>query len=103
MPMYDVRCAAGHEGEMFAFGADRLEPCRTCGSPVERILKPSRTSVQADDVPGGFWVENMQATPLYFRSKSEHRAKMKELGLIPRVRHIGEQGSDKSKHTSRWV
>lgn len=103
MPMYDVRCPQGHADEMFAHGADRLESCRTCGSPVERLLMPARTSAHSDDVPGGFWIENMAAEPLFFRSKSEHRRKMKELGLVPHVRHVGTQGGDKSRHTSRWV
>ncbi|KKW05441.1 MAG: hypothetical protein UY40_C0020G0018, partial [candidate division CPR1 bacterium GW2011_GWC1_49_13] len=51
----------------------------------------------------GFWIENMTAKPLFFESRSEHRKKMKELGLVPRVQHRGRPGSDKSVHTSRWV
>ena len=101
--MFDVVCGNGHEAEQFAWSVDRLRACDTCGSDVTRVVKPSRAGIQPDDVPGGFWIENMTAQPLYFRSRSEHRAKMKELGLAPRVRHIGEQGGDRSRHTSRWI
>ena len=51
-----------------------------------------------DHVPGGFWIENMTARPLFFESKSEHRKKMKDLGLVPKVRHV-----DGDKHVKRWI
>lgn len=104
MPLFDTTCrGCGAEAEKFAHRVDALEPCIGCGAPVERVLRPSRVNVQADDVPGGFWVENMSATPMHFSSKSEHRAAMQRLGLRSHVKHQGTPGSDRSPHTSRWV
>ena len=60
--------------------------------------RPSVGRYFQDQVPGGFWIENMTPEPLYFTSKSEHRKKMKELGLVERVRHV-----DGDKHVGRWV
>ncbi len=56
-----------------------------------------------DSIPGGLWIENMGPTPVKVYSKSEKRFEMEKRGLVESVRHIGEQGSDKSRHTSRWV
>lgn len=101
--MFDTTCTGcGAEAEKFAHRVDALEPCIGCGAPVERVFRPSAANVHADDVPGGFYVENMAPTPMFFRSKSEHRAAMKRLGLVPHVKHQGVAGSDKSPHTQRW-
>ena len=47
--------------------------------------------------------ENVAHEPVRFTSKSEKRRYLKEHGLIEFVRHVGEPGSDKSKHTTRWT
>ena len=47
--------------------------------------------------------EHFGANPEHFTSKSEMMRRAKELNLVPMVRHVGEQGSDKSTKTSRWV
>jgi hypothetical protein len=47
--------------------------------------------------------ENVSHEPVHFRSRAEKKRYLKEHGLIEFVRHVGEQGSDKSKHTSRWI
>lgn len=60
-------------------------------------------SIQPDEWPGGKTIENMGPEPITFRSRSEWRRAMKERGLVNAVRHVGEPGSDKSRHTSRWV
>lgn len=61
-------------------------------------------NVQDDLIPGGMTVENMGPEPLTFYSKSEWRAKQKELGLVQMVRHRpAHAGTDKSPHTSRWI
>ena len=56
-----------------------------------------------DQVPGGLVVENLAATPLTFDSHSAKRAYMKRHGIREHVQHLGEQGSDKNRHTQRWV
>lgn len=47
--------------------------------------------------------EHFGPTPEHFTSKSEMMRRAKELNLMPFVRHVGEQGSDKSSKTSRWI
>jgi hypothetical protein len=59
--------------------------------------------VIGDEIPGGFVQENFGHAPEVFYSKKEMARRAKELGLIPFVRHVGTQGSDKSDKTSRWI
>jgi hypothetical protein len=99
--MYDVQCANGHESEQFAWGTDRLRPC-ACGALVERVFR-SAVAIATDDIPGGLTIENLSHQPITFYSHSERRRYMKEHGIREHVRHVGEQGSDKSPHTTRWV
>jgi hypothetical protein len=47
--------------------------------------------------------ENFGPTPEVFYSKKAMARRAKELGLMPFVRHIGENGTDKSSKTTRWV
>jgi hypothetical protein len=49
------------------------------------------------------WNENVGHEPVHFTSRQERKRYLKEHGLQEFVRHVGEQGSDKSKHTTRWV
>lgn len=46
---------------------------------------------------------NPDGTPRRYLSKSEMRQTAKAMGLRPHVEHVAERGSDKSKHTVRWV
>lgn len=66
--------------------------------------EPSRNyAVVGDEIVGGFVQEHFGAQPETFYSKSEMARRAKELGLVPFVRHVGENGGDKSSKTSRWV
>jgi hypothetical protein len=49
------------------------------------------------------WNENVGHEPVHFRSRQERKRYLKEHNLQEFVRHVGEPGSDKSKHTSRWI
>jgi hypothetical protein len=42
-------------------------------------------------------------TPRRFTSKSEMRETAKALGLVNAVTHVPERGTDKSRHTTRWI
>lgn len=85
--------------------------CPTCGQelvvgewPFCPHGIPARALTVIDDsIPGGMTIENMGPTPLTFYSKSDWRREMKARGLVNEVRHVGEPGSDKSKHTTRWI
>lgn len=46
---------------------------------------------------------NGTQVPIRFRSKQEFKRWKKENGYIDYVRHIGQDGGDKSKHTTRWA
>lgn len=70
--------------------------CSGGHAPVERLFN---VISDACDITQ----ENFGVTPEHFTSKSEMARRAKELELLPMVRHKGEQGSDKSKHTSRWI
>lgn len=89
--------------------------CEVCGLPLEigefpciKTIRPHARAerlfnVIGDEIPGGFVQENFGVQPETFYSKRAMALRAKELGLEPFVRHIGEQGSDKSSKTSRWV
>lgn len=103
MPKYDFVCPAGHEQENVIVPYGTRPPCPNCGGATEIIWKSSFPNIINDDVPGGFTIHNMSAQPETFYSKSEHRRRVKELGLTVRDTHVGQDGTDKSKFTSRWV
>ena len=46
MPLYDVRCSAGHEAEVLRpAGTDQVS-CPTCGAPASRVFRPGYTVSQ---------------------------------------------------------
>lgn len=65
--------------------------------------KPGTASVVGDEIVGGFVQTNFGHEPETFYSKQAMARRAKELGLEPFVRHVGENGGDKSSKTSRWV
>jgi hypothetical protein len=105
MPVYDRRCDCGWER------ADCYEPvnyravCPECGVATERVwLSPRSFAVHGDDqFIGGRTYENLGHEPVTVYSRAELKREMQARGLQEFVRHTGEQGSDKSKHTTRWV
>jgi hypothetical protein len=70
-------------------------------------FEPRRDSrfpnVIADDIPGGMTIEHMSATPETFYSKSEHRRRVKELGLRIRDEHCSAPGTDKNRNVTKWT
>jgi hypothetical protein len=102
MPMYDFKCDNGHQHrDQLRSIANRHDPCPDCGCPI--TMNPNRTSMIGDDIPGGMWVENLGPKPVQVFSKSQLRHEAQMRGLTQSVRHVGVPGSDKSKHTVRWV
>jgi hypothetical protein len=87
--------------------------CTVCGLPLEigeypcvftarphgrPVLGLKQIGDEIDE-----WNENVGHEPVHFTSRQERKRYLKEQGLVEFVRHIGEPGSDKSKHTTRWV
>ena len=107
MPMYDRLCSNGHQL------IDCWEPinspevlCKACQAPTERVWLTKPAAVIGDDIPGGIWIRhglcNTDGTPRKYYSKTEINAEAKRRGLVNQVEHVGEQGSDKSRHTVKW-
>lgn len=104
MPTYDFICGQGHEqiDVRAAYGA--RPACPDCGGATEILWVSSFPNIVPDTFPGGsITIENMSAQPETFTSKSEHRRRCKELGIRVRDHHVGVPGTDKSRHTQRWI
>ena len=108
MPIYDRRCT------VCAWTAvDVIEPVTppapvVCpdGHATERVwLTGSRSAaVHGDDrFIGGVTFENIGHAPVTVHSRSELKRHLDAEGIKPFVRHVGAPGSDKSKHTTRWI
>lgn len=103
MPKLDFACDLGHvQRDQFVKYGERPR-CPECGGTTDVIWQTSFPNIIRDEIPGGMTIHNMTATPETFYSKSEHRRRVKELGLTIRDTHVGLQGSDKSPHTTRWI
>jgi hypothetical protein len=106
MPMYDRACHTCGWQKI-----DSLEPVTVpeilCpeGHVTERVWSSSArsASVVDDSIPGGVWIENLGNNWRKFYSKSDIARAAKEQGVEPFVRHVGTQGGDRSKHTTRWI
>ena len=104
MPIFDYCCA--HCGLMFeelSTYADRDAVRCACGGATERIYVGRAPTMIPDSIPGGRVIENLTPTPKRFYSRTDIKDEMRARGVESRVRHVGEPGSDKSRHTSRWV
>ena len=109
MPIYDRECKNGHQM------LDRYEKitcddpaCETCGEPAKRVLLPGRVGAAIpDEIPGGIEIRhglcNEDGSPRKYYSRSEIAAEAKRRGLVNLVEHVPERGSDKARHTVRWV
>lgn len=108
MPMYDRQCDNGH------ITLDYLEPiecespiCKECGASTSRVWLPGTRAIIDDDIPGGVLIHhgicNEDGTPRRYYSKSEIAKEAKRRGLHNHVEHVTAPGTDKSKHTTRWI
>lgn len=107
MPLYDVKCnKCDKEWVRYSTVNNRANPCETCGEAVELLFKAAN-SVIGDDIPGGIEIRhglcNEDGSPRRYYSKSEIAAEAKRRDLVNIVRHAPDKGSDKSKHTVKWV
>lgn len=102
MPRYDYHChTCGNSEERYSSVAERHEQRCGCGALLVKLMTIP-AAVQDDTIIGGFVQENFGVQPETFYSKKDMARRAKELGLMSMVRHVGEQGSDKSKHTKPW-
>lgn len=82
--------------------------CESCGGTIEIGSWPfcpdhSRgfSNVIGDEIDERH--ENLGDKIVSFKSREEKKRYLKEHGIYDATRHVGAPGSDKSKHTSRWV
>jgi hypothetical protein len=105
--MYDRRCASCEKVQVDLWEPfDHPEPVCDCGGVLERVRLPTnRGQVIGDECD--VWVKhgicNDDGTPRRYTSKKDMREAAEKKGLVNHVEHIPARGSDKSKHTSRWV
>ena len=104
MPIYDFLCAAGHQTEQYLPTTDTSRAvCPYCSEPVKKIFTGTGPTMIPDSIPGGLVLENLTPRPKRYYSRTEIKDEMRARGVEQRVRHVGEQGSDRSKQTQRWV
>lgn len=85
--------------------------CEKCHAVVEIGSWPfcphgrhGRFAVISDAIVGGARMfENLGHEPVWIETKSQLRHELAARGLREHVRHVGEQGSDKAKATTRWI
>lgn len=100
MPLYSYCCPSCNAAvDLFSPIATRNEQECACGTRLTRTYTPSAVVDDSLDE----WNENVAHEPVHFSSKSEKRLYLKQHNLVEFVRHVGEQGSDRSKHTTRWI
>lgn len=97
MPTYDVLCPNGHTAEVVTTWDDRQRACETCGAPTERLWTAS-ANVIGDECD--FIRTNGTRVPFRVTSKQADKRWLKAHGYSIRDVHIGDPGSDKSKHST---
>lgn len=103
MPLWDTRCTAcGHEATDRIVWNDKLPPCEACGGATKKLFT-AMPHIHDDSIPGGQTIEHAGPEPRTVYSKSERKRYLKEMGVREKVRHVGMNGGDKSRHTQRWV
>lgn len=118
MPMYDFQCKNGHTFErLLPIGTQKAwckqceADCRAnggcrCRHLAERVWLPGNAnSVIGDeiDVEIKHGLCHEDGTPRRFRSRTELRKAEQKAGLTNFVEHRPPPGTDRSKHTQRWV
>jgi len=83
----------------------RTLECPDCGGTMERAWLGAPSSVVGDecDVTMQHGLCNADGSPRRYTSKSEMRREAEKRGLVSHVEHKPGKGTDKSKHTQRWI
>jgi hypothetical protein len=86
-----------------------IYPACRCGATVARVyLQGHSHGVVSDDIKGGVFyakngICNPDGSPKRYTKVSEMKRDAKAMGLVQHVEHQGGKGSDKSRHTQRFI
>lgn len=101
--MYDRLCPEGHQMiDCWEPVTPPAVPCSACGAATTRAWLQRASAVIGDDIPGGMVLEHVEPGRKVY-SNSELRRVLKQRGYQQHVEHVTLPGTDKSKHTTRWV
>ena len=105
MPLFDRACTSCQWPKDDNYEPLRQDfPCPQCGAETVHVWTGRAAHIHGDDkYIGGITYENMDHEPVTVYSRAEEKREMDKRGLQHFTRHVGEQGSDKSRKTSRWV
>ena len=108
--MYDRQCptCGAQQRDCYEPIAAPDSACLACGQRTQRVFLGAANSVIADSIPGGLLIHHglcwPDGTPRRFDSKTEIRKAEAESSWRSHVEHRpAHRGTDKSRHTSRWV
>src|SRR5262245_26740442 len=108
MPFYDRRCETC--GKSLTDLYERIEtenPACECGGTLVRAFLTKGHAVAPDDIPGGIEIQhalcNPDGSPRRYYSRSAIEREAARRGYTNYVVHTPTEGTDKSKHTVRWV
>ena len=111
MKMIDVKCPQCDtvKTDVLLRPSDAPFPlCLQCGERTERTHTPGTShGIVPDGIPGGILIQNglchADGTPRRFDSRTDIARHAKETKWGNVVEHKGSAGSDKSKHTQRFI
>ena len=104
MPIYDFVCHACNTAEeRLVWSRELREQHCACGRLMDPAFTGRAPTMIRDSIRGGQVIENLGPHPKRYFSRTEIRDEMRARGVEQKVRHVGEPGSDKSKHTTRWI
>jgi hypothetical protein len=102
MPTYDRQCP-----DCGWIAIDLVEPvhveavrCPSCGAETQRAWLTKATTIIPDEID--HIQRNGTRDPIHFRSRQDLIRWRKQHGYEVNDSHVGEPGSDKSKHTMKW-
>lgn len=107
MPYYDLTCPNNHHQIDILLKLGERPPCPICGEPTSTLWQGKFGAVIDDSIPGGLVIRhglcNEDGSPRTYYSKTEIRAEEQKRGYTNIVTHVTAPGTDKSKHTTRWI
>lgn len=108
MPMYDRACGSCGLIVRDCYEPMAMPPCTChCGAPLVRTILPGKAHAvigdEIDVVIKHGLCDAVTGEPVRYRSRAVMAKEAERRGLTNRVEHLGADGSDKSRKTSRWV